>query len=99
MVTIKGLLIRASPVIPDMKTAFFRCNVCGATEESENEHGRIREPTVCPNVGCRSQNSVALIHNRCSFSNKQICKLQETPGNSNVRFYFVVPTTHKTLIK
>jgi DNA replication licensing factor MCM4 len=81
-VTVKGLLIRASPVIPDMKMAFFLCNVCGQTVEEENDRGRIKEPTVCPNEACRSMNSVAIIHNRCEFSNKQIAKVQETPDET-----------------
>ncbi|KAJ3391820.1 hypothetical protein HDU92_008786 [Lobulomyces angularis] len=82
LVTVKGLLIRASPVIPDMKTAFFRCNVCGRTIQEESDRGRIREPTVCPNESCRSVNSVDLIHNRCTFANKQIAKIQETPDET-----------------
>ena len=31
LVAIKGLVIRTTPVIPDMKEAFFKCSVCGHT--------------------------------------------------------------------
>lgn len=82
LVTVKGLLIRASPVIPDMKVAFFRCIACGQTIEEENDRGRIREPTICPNEACRSMNTVSIVHNRCEFSNKQIAKVQETPDET-----------------
>jgi DNA replication licensing factor MCM4 len=65
-----------------MKMAFFMCSVCGQTVEEENDRGRIREPTTCPNEACRSMNTVAIIHNRCEFSNKQIAKVQETPDET-----------------
>ncbi|KAL3963915.1 hypothetical protein ACCO45_000919 [Purpureocillium lilacinum] len=57
LICIKGLVIRTTPVIPDMKDAFFRCNVCN---HSVN-------------------NSMQIVHNRCSFEDKQVIKLQETP--------------------
>ena len=79
LVTVKGLLIRASPIIPDLKTAFFRCSVCEQTITVENDRGRIREPTVCPREACKGKNTMRLIHNRCEFSNKQVYRLQETP--------------------
>ncbi|KAI8899989.1 MCM2/3/5 family-domain-containing protein [Globomyces pollinis-pini] len=82
LVTIKGLMIRASPIIPDLKQAFFRCSACDFTVETENDRGRIAEPTVCPSNDCQSKNTMMLIHNRCLFSDKQICRLQETPDET-----------------
>lgn len=79
LVTVKGLLIRASPVIPDLITGFFRCSVCEQTIEVENTQGRVREPTICPREVCKSKNTMRLVHNRCSFANKQVYRLQETP--------------------
>lgn len=85
-------MIRSSPVIPDLKqgffifdsVAFFRCAACDYTIEVENDRGQINEPTLCENQDCRSKNSMVMIHNRCVFSDKQICRLQETPGTSIV---------------
>ncbi|KAJ3049510.1 hypothetical protein HK097_009509 [Rhizophlyctis rosea] len=82
LVTMKGLLIRASPLIPDTKRAFFRCHVCDYTVEVDNDRGRINEPTRCERPECNSKNSMMLIHNRCEFSDKQICRLQETPDET-----------------
>ncbi|KAJ3044786.1 hypothetical protein HDV00_000661 [Rhizophlyctis rosea] len=82
LVTVKGLLIRASPIIPDLKRAFFRCHVCDYTVEVDNDRGQIREPTRCARQECNSKNSMMLIHNRCEFSDKQICRLQETPDET-----------------
>ncbi|EEP76115.1 vacuolar transporter chaperone 4 [Uncinocarpus reesii 1704] len=81
LISIKGLVIRATPVIPDMKEAFFRCDVCEHSVKVDIDRGRIAEPTRCPRRICDSQNSMQLIHNRCVFADKQIIKLQETPDS------------------
>ncbi|KAJ5628701.1 DNA replication licensing factor Mcm4 [Penicillium lividum] len=81
LVSIKGLVIRATPIIPDMKEAFFRCNVCSYGVQVDIDRGRIQEPTICPRDSCKSKNSMQLLHNRCSFSDKQVIKLQETPDS------------------
>ncbi|KAF8513549.1 MCM-domain-containing protein [Hysterangium stoloniferum] len=79
LVTIKGLVIRATPVIPDMKTAFFRCLTCSHTVQVEIDRGRIAEPERCPRDLCRSDGTMNLIHNRCEFADRQVVRLQETP--------------------
>ncbi|EFQ26263.1 MCM2/3/5 family protein [Colletotrichum graminicola] len=79
LITIKGLVIRTTPVIPDMKEAFFRCNVCNHSVNVGLDRGKIREPTECPRPRCASKNSMQIIHNRCAFEDKQVIKLQETP--------------------
>lgn len=80
LITVKGIMIRASPVIPDMKEAFFRCLVCEHTMTVHVDRGRIVEPTRCPREQCSAENSMSLIHNRCGFADKQVARLQETPG-------------------
>ncbi|KAK0731790.1 MCM2/3/5 family-domain-containing protein [Lasiosphaeris hirsuta] len=79
LVCIKGLVIRTTPVIPDMKDAFFKCNVCGHSVTVQLDRGKIREPTECPRARCGTKNSMQIVHNRCAFEDKQIIKLQETP--------------------
>jgi DNA replication licensing factor MCM4 len=79
LVSIKGLVIRATPVIPDMKEAFFKCSVCGHSVSIALDRGKIREPTECPRNRCQSKNSMQIMHNRCLFEDKQVIKLQETP--------------------
>ncbi|KAI9824903.1 MAG: hypothetical protein M1832_001508 [Thelocarpon impressellum] len=81
MVSIKGLVIRTTPIIPDMKEAFFRCQVCHHTVKVDIDRGKIAEPVECPRQVCKSQNSMQIVHNRSSFSDKQVIKLQETPDN------------------
>ncbi|KAG9075345.1 hypothetical protein FS749_012995, partial [Ceratobasidium sp. UAMH 11750] len=79
LVAIKGLVIRATPIIPDMSEAFFRCIVCHHTMQVQIDRGRIAEPDRCPRQVCASPGSMTLIHNRSTFADRQIVRLQETP--------------------
>lgn len=81
LISIKGLVIRTTPVIPDMKEAFFSCQICNHSVRIDIDRGKIMEPTACPRDQCKSPNSMQLIHNRCVFSDKQVIKLQETPDS------------------
>ncbi|BGP36045.1 MCM DNA helicase complex subunit [Rhodotorula toruloides] len=81
IVCIKGLVIRATPIIPDMKLAFFRCNACSHTVTVEIDRGKIAEPDRCPRDVCNVQGSMLLVHNRCEFADRQIVRLQETPDS------------------
>nr|XP_006634095.1 PREDICTED: DNA replication licensing factor MCM4 [Lepisosteus oculatus] len=77
LITISGMVIRTSQLIPEMQEAFFRCQVCAFSTRVEVDRGRIAEPAVCRN--CNTTHSLALIHNRSVFSDKQMIKLQESP--------------------
>ncbi|PLW28451.1 hypothetical protein PCANC_25109 [Puccinia coronata f. sp. avenae] len=79
IVAIKGLVIRATPVIPDMKLAFFRCLSCGHVTTVEIDRGKIAEPLRCPREVCDQPGGMSLIHNRCEFADRQVIRLQETP--------------------
>ncbi|KAH9845851.1 putative MCM family protein [Teratosphaeria destructans] len=81
LVSIKGLVIRTTPIIPDMKDAFFRCAVCHHTVKVDIDRGKIAEPTRCPREVCSSNNSMQIVHNRSGFADKQVIKLQETPDS------------------
>ncbi|KAF9091408.1 hypothetical protein BGX23_005216 [Mortierella sp. AD031] len=79
LVTVKGLMLRTSSVIPNVKKAFFQCLVCEQSASSEADRGRIVEPTKCPNQVCGALNSMSLIHNRGEYADKQVCRMQEMP--------------------
>ncbi|WOL18371.1 DNA replication licensing factor MCM4 [Canna indica] len=80
MISVKGMIIRCSSIIPEVKEAIFRCLVCGHySEPILVDRGRITEPTRCIRQECLATNSMTLVHNRCRFVDKQIVKLQETP--------------------
>lgn len=77
LITIKGIVIRNSDIIPEMKEAAFKCFKCGAQKNEYIQRGRIQEPDFCEN--CKSRYSFQMIHNLCYFSDKQHVKMQETP--------------------
>lgn len=77
MVSIRGMVIRASTVIPDIQAAMYRCTKCNAMKEVSIAHGRIEEPRKC--MACNSRDSFSLIHSRSQFADKQMVRLQEAP--------------------
>lgn len=79
LITISGMVIRTSNLIPEMSEALFRCSVCKFEASVEVEKGRIAEPTLCTN--CNTNHSFAMVHNRCGFKDKQCVKLQESPDD------------------
>lgn len=80
MVSLKGMIIRASSIIPEIREGVFRCLVCGYySEPVVINRGQITEPKVCMKEECQARNSMTMVHNRCRFADKQIVRLQETP--------------------
>ena len=80
MVCVRGMVTRTSSIIPDLKQALFRCSMaqCGHMPDATFvDRGRVTEPARCPK--CGAAGTMALIHNMCSFANKQQLKMQETP--------------------
>ena len=77
LVSIRGMIVRSSPIIPDLKVAHFDCCICGNYVQVSIDRGKIHEPHICPKCNCR--NSFGLVHNRSVFSDKQMVRLQETP--------------------
>ncbi|GJQ66152.1 hypothetical protein Trydic_g4214 [Trypoxylus dichotomus] len=79
LITISGMVIRTSNIMPEMREAFFKCIVCSFTTVVEIDRGRITEPTLCTN--CNTNHCFTLIHNRSQFTDKQTVKLQESPDD------------------
>lgn len=77
LIRIRGMVIRCSPIIPDIKMGFFECVSCRQTFEAIIDRGRLEEPERCGS--CGAERSLSLVHNRCEFSDKQLIKLQESP--------------------
>lgn len=77
LITVSGMVIRCSDIIPEMRDAFFRCIVCSYTTIVEIDRGNIAEPTLCPH--CNTNHCFELIHNQSNFTDKQLTKLQESP--------------------
>ncbi|XP_058837932.1 DNA replication licensing factor MCM4 [Topomyia yanbarensis] len=79
LITISGMVIRTSNIMPEMREAFFKCIVCNFSTVVELERGRISEPTLCSH--CNTNHCFQLIHNRSQFADRQMVKLQEAPDD------------------
>lgn len=78
LVSLKGMIVRTSAILPDLKVAYFACVICGHGQSVTIDRGRIAEPSgPCPT--CQTKNSHSLVHNRSVFADKQLVRLQETP--------------------
>jgi DNA replication licensing factor MCM4 len=78
LVSLKGMIVRSSPIIPDLKVAHFQCVICSFSVEVTIDRGRIQEPSGrCPS--CHTSAAFQLQHNRSVFADKQLVRLQETP--------------------
>lgn len=79
LITISGMVIRTSYIMPEIREAFFKCIVCQFCTTVEIDRGRINEPTLCSS--CNTTHTFTLIHNRSQFTDKQMIKLQESPDD------------------
>lgn len=77
LITMKGIVIRTSDTVPEMKEACYKCSKCRKEEYKFIERGKITEPEFCD--GCRNRQTFELMHNQCMFSDKQYIKIQEIP--------------------
>jgi DNA replication licensing factor MCM4 len=68
LITLRGIVIRCSDVVPEMKEASFTCTNCGQEERVLLDKGRINEPGKCKN--CKEANRFKIVHNNCMFSDK-----------------------------
>lgn len=65
LIMIKGMVIRCSSIVPDLKQAFFRCSICHVGVDIMIERGRIEEPSSC--ARCQTLGSMELVHNRYTY--------------------------------
>ncbi|KAK1230466.1 MCM DNA helicase complex subunit [Marasmius sp. AFHP31] len=75
LVCIKGLVIRATPVFPEMQQAFFRPLACSHTMQVDFGRGKIEESARCPCDVCSTVGSMSLIYNRSTYSGRQVIRL------------------------
>mmetsp|Transcript_26801 Transcript_26801/g.64550 ORF Transcript_26801/g.64550 Transcript_26801/m.64550 type:complete len:801 (-) Transcript_26801:143-2545(-) len=79
MVSIAGVVMRCSDLIPEMDTGYFKCMTvnCSGAASVALHGGRIQAPATCPE--CNAKYSMTMIHNESTFTNKQLVKVQEAP--------------------
>ena len=55
------------------------CEKCGHEEMVASQLGHLEEPLTCGNQLCRERWTMKMVHNRSTFHNKQIVKMQVRP--------------------
>jgi len=61
------------------REACFVCEKCGHEEMVASQLGHLEEPLICGNQMCREKWTMKMVHNRSTFHNKQIVKMQVLP--------------------
>lgn len=79
LICVKGIVIRASDIVPEMKEAHFRCTACSHRTCVPVYRAKVEHPTECMN--CKTKHSFEIYHNLCQFGDKQHVKLQEVQEN------------------
>lgn len=77
LICFRGIVIRCSEIFPEMKSATFRCTNCRNEVQVFLENAKVQEPTDCSR--CKIKHSLELVHNLCTFTDKQFIKFQELP--------------------
>lgn len=78
VVTVTGLVVRVSGIVPEVRSAVFRCGRCGRDSVADAVRGLVSEPHSCE---CGSRLTFSLCHSRGTYVDSQIIKIQELPEN------------------
>ncbi|CAI2384395.1 unnamed protein product [Moneuplotes crassus] len=79
LISVRGIVIRTSDIVPEMKEGHFKCAACNQRQCVPVYRAKVEHPTECSN--CRTTHCFEIIHNMCQFGDKQHIKLQEVQEN------------------
>ena len=79
MVCVHGILVRTTPVKPQIITATFECQDCGHQFEVDQFDTVLIKPAKCMNPGCKNKNKFILVSRDSKFIDWQSVHIQESP--------------------
>jgi replicative DNA helicase Mcm len=79
MITIDGILVRATTVRPMLTKGLFRCRRCGNEMLHEQTGMLIATPPLCTNPACGRTGPFDLVEEGSKFINSQRIRVQEKP--------------------
>ncbi|OLS15655.1 MAG: XRE family transcriptional regulator [Promethearchaeota archaeon CR_4] len=79
MVCVHGILVRTTPVKPQIITATFECQDCGHQFEVEQFDTILIKPAKCMNPGCKNKAKFILVSRDSKFIDWQSVHIQESP--------------------
>ena len=83
MIAVKGMVIRCSQIIPDLKVAFFRCVMCSATTEVCSLVSFIPISSICNDPSHERNQSNPIQSNPIQSNPIQSNPIQSNPIQSN----------------
>lgn len=79
LVMVEGIIVRASPVMPQVMRAAFKCKRCGEIANLEQSGPFLKAPTNCEIPSCQSKGPFEFIQEGSVFIDYQKIRLQERP--------------------
>ncbi|MEM0274988.1 MAG: minichromosome maintenance protein MCM [Nitrososphaerota archaeon] len=80
LIAIDGLVVRASAVKPILKTAVFKCRVCGTEQTIPQESQKLVLPEACNSFKCRGKKQkFDIVEEKSEYYDYQLIGVQEKP--------------------
>lgn len=79
LVSIEGIVRKATEVRPKLTAAGFECLNCGHVTTVEQDDAKLKEPTECAHRVCRKKGPFKLSFTHSKFIDAQKIRLQESP--------------------
>ena len=79
LVSVEGIVVRATPVRPMVMQAAFRCKRCGNIMRVNQTDAFLRAPFECSDPACRRKGPFDFIQEESTFIDSQELRIQERP--------------------
>lgn len=79
LVMVEGIIVRATPVQPQVMRAAFKCKRCGETAYIEQSGAFLKAPLKCDVPQCQSKGPFEFIQEGSTFIDYQQIRIQERP--------------------
>ncbi|MDH5635001.1 MAG: minichromosome maintenance protein MCM, partial [Candidatus Bathyarchaeota archaeon] len=79
LVMVEGIIVRASPVMPQVIRAAFKCKRCGEIANLEQSGPFLKAPIKCEIPSCQSKGPFEFVQEGSVFIDYQKIRLQERP--------------------
>jgi len=79
MIFVKGIIIRASVVRPQVINASFECPICGNVMQITQSSSKLDPPRDCTNPTCKNTKNFKVLTHDSEFIDHQLITIQEAP--------------------
>ncbi len=79
LIYVKGIIIRASDVRPQITQAVFECPLCGNIMQEDQISRKLTPPNLCSNPNCKNNRNFRVITDESVFIDYQLITIQESP--------------------